>query len=349
MRRFIFRIAYPATLLALSFCVLIVFVWPVSHVRDGLNGYGRCKFLAMVNGAADKPFVYRTLLPTAVHLVSSLTPSRWRQAFTAIARRRETAFRRLGWETSAAGEYAIALILMLLCFAGFAHYSAKLVMLTCSLKEAQGTRLLLAAAVLAGLPPFFRYTSYLYDPPQLLLFTMALYFLAASRFRAFGLAFVLCCLNKETALLLIPIYVLVGRQKFPSPRRYWGLLLGLVIVYIGVRLLLMSAFRYNAGSVADFQFTHTLAKFVEGWTFTDAIAFMLLAFLVFLEWNDKPRFLKVSFLALGPPLIVLTLFWGYVDEWRVYYEVYPIVFGLIVDSYLRVRRGLHQSLATASQ
>jgi hypothetical protein len=65
MRRFLFRIAYPAALLALSLCVLTVFTWPVLHVRSGLNGYGRCKFLAMINGTADKPFAYRTLLPTA--------------------------------------------------------------------------------------------------------------------------------------------------------------------------------------------------------------------------------------------------------------------------------------------
>ncbi|MFC2031597.1 hypothetical protein ACFLWA_12830, partial [Chloroflexota bacterium] len=52
--------------------ILLVFLKP-SEIYSGLNQYERSKFTEMVQGTAYRPFVMRTLLPTAVRLISALT------------------------------------------------------------------------------------------------------------------------------------------------------------------------------------------------------------------------------------------------------------------------------------
>jgi hypothetical protein len=338
---FLSKFVYIITLIAVSGYVLIIFVRPVENGSSGINFYYRSKFLDMVHGTAHKPFVYRTLLPSTVRLVAFLTPREYYQAFTnGIGTADEFVFNKLGWETSAAYEYFIAVVLMLLCFMGFAHYSAKLVMLTCNLGGARKTRLILAVCVLLGLPAFFKYTSYLYDPSQLLLFTMALYFLAASRLRAFVFVFILCCINKETAVFLLPVYALTERAKGPLLKRHWSLLLGLLFVYLVIKSLITNIFGANPGPLVDFQMVYNFDLLTRGWTFTNIVVLLVFALFLFHRWSEKPAFLKISLLTLFPLLIGLGLLFGFMDEWRIYYEVYPVAFGLAVDSFLRFKNVL---------
>jgi hypothetical protein len=252
-------------------------------------------------------------------------------------------FEKFLWGTAAAYEYFVAFILMLLCFMGFAHYAAKFIIFTCNISEKRNTRLLIAVYLLLGLPSFFRYTSFLYDPPQLLLFTMALYFLAASKFRAFIFTFVICCFNKETAVLLIPVFALIGYKKFSPAKHYWGLLAGIIFSFFGVKSLLTYVFRFNPGTIVELHLTHNMNYLIQGWTFPDALVLLILSLLIFMYWDEKSVFLKLSFLCIGPPLLVFSLFIGFFEEWRVYYEIYPIVCGLIVDSLLRIRAVLYQN------
>jgi hypothetical protein len=332
------RFGYPIVLTIISGYVLVIFIRPVSNAHVGINFYERSKFLEMVHGTAYKPFVYRTLLPTTVHVISLVTPNQFRHVFEeVIGQQYNSLFMFFGWETSAAYEYVTASILMLVSLMGFGHYSAKLVMRTCKLGDRQKTRVLLATSVLLGLPPFFRYTSYVYDPPQLLLFTMALYFLAALEYRNFVLSFILCCVNKETAILLITLYAFLQYKRHLPIQYYWGLLVVLLALYIGIKSLISYAFRLNPGAFTEFQFSHNLDLLTRGWSFSNIAIVLTLLALLFYQWKEKPLFLKVSFLCIFPPLIMLALFLGYIDEWRGYYEAYPIAFGLIVDSLLRLR------------
>ena len=340
----LFRFAYPILLTVTSCYILVIFLRPIENVHEGINFYYRSKFLDMVNGTAYKPFVYRTLLPTTVRLISSMTPNQYRHAFNEIAGEQYSAlFKNFGWETSAAYEYNIALILMLVSFMGFAHYGAKLVMLTCKLEETPIARGLLVFSILLCLPPFFKYTSFPYDPPQMFLFTMALYLLATSRYRNFIFVFIACCINKETAILLILLYAIIGYKKFSSPWHYWGILFGLIGGYAGIKFLFTLGFRSNPGSFVELQFFHNVDLLTRGWTFTNVSVISIVILLLFYQWKEKPIFLKVSFLCIFPPLIIMTLFLGFIDEWRGYYEAYPIAFGLIVDSLLRIKSALDRN------
>ena len=134
--------------------------------------------------------------------------------------------------------------------------------------------------------------------------------------------------------MLIPLYGLTFRNRYASHRRYWGTLLGLVVVYVTIKSALTWVFHGNPGTFVEFHLHHNIQWLTAGWTFTGLGVFMALAALLLFRWSEKPSFLRVSFLCVLPPLGALALFFGLVDEWRGYYEAYPIAFGLIVHSLL---------------
>lgn len=322
---------YVALLATLSALVFLDFVRPTVGRHAGINAYGRAKFLDMVEGRAWRPFVYRVLLPTSVRVAASVAPPTVRQACTDMVeghRMLGRAFDVCGWETKAAFEYTFASLLMLLCFLGFGHFAAVFTEQALSLSPRISTRSLLAAAALLGVPPFFRYTSFPYDPPQLFLFTLGLSFLAARRSTPFIAVFVLLCLNKETAVLLIPVYALVFAKGGLPRRQYWTTLAGLAVVYAAITVAIRLAFVDNPGSPFERHLGHNLKLLSDGWTFVDLFVGMGLAGLVFARWMDKPALLRDSLLLVLLPLVALTFWLGFMDEWRDYYEAYPIIFAL---------------------
>jgi len=309
----------------------------------GINQYERSMFLDMVEGKAFRPFVYRTLLPTTTRLIVNWTPEQVADVCASFVE--ESAFMRglfahFRWETSAAYRYLIACVLMLFSFMGFAHYVSRLSLRTCGIEDTYRKRSLLAVVALLGLPPFFVFTAFPYDPPQLFLFTLALYLLASQRIAAFALAFGLCTLNKETSVLLILVFAFTGR-KWLSPPRHAVYLFGLVVWYVLVRVLITYAFRHNPGSFVDFHLIdHNLRLLVSEWSFSELVTWLILLVLVFYRWAKKPEFLRVSFVVVLAPLVLLGLFFGFLNEWRGYYEAYPLAFALAVDTVNRLDAAL---------
>jgi hypothetical protein len=328
------------TVLGLLSGLLLIAMMRTSDRSTGLNGYNRARFMDMVEGKAYKPFVYRTLVPSTVRAVTLLVPDAGLRAVTdwvertGLVRRAFVIFR---WETWAAFQYLLNALLTLLCFMGFGYWAARLTMHVNGLPESEPVALGLAVAALIGLPPFFVQIACPYDPPLLLLFTLALYFMVRRREKAFFLTFVLCCLNKETAILLIPLFGLTDRDRKAPTRRYWATLLGLLAVFVVTRLALVYTFRDNPGSFVEFHLSRNVGKLSTGWTFTKLAVVMGYAGLLFFRWGEKPGFLKIAFAVVLPPLVALTFFLGYANEWRDYYEAYPIAFGLVVHTILRLR------------
>lgn len=336
------RLASPAVLALASAYILLLFLLPVGR-HAGINHHPSALFVDMVEGRAERPYVQRPLLPLLTRLVTQGVPGSIRAAsaeFAATDPLASRAFRRLGWEPAAALAYGVAALLMWGAFAGFAHWFTELVAATVERPATTGARTVIALIALFLLPPFFRFTSFLYDPPQLLLWTACLAFLAQGRRRAFLVGFGLACLNKETALLLIPIYLLAGERPFRERLKGW-MPTALVVIYLVVRGLVAWVYRGNAGGPVEFHLLdHNLMVLTRGWTFSGVLTALALLGLLAYQWRTKAPLLRTSFLIAITTLAAAALFCGYLDEWRDYYEAYPSGLALMIHSGLRIGRRL---------
>ncbi|MFN8177625.1 MAG: hypothetical protein U0167_06850 [bacterium] len=332
-------IGYWALLAAVSLWVLAIFLRPALH-HVGINDYERSRFVPMVEGTAYEPYVQRALLPLVIRGLSALVPEGGRAALTRTVEAHlflHRVFAKLHWEPAQAHRYLLASLLMLLSYVGFAHLSARLAIVTSGLTDDLRTRALIGVPALLGLPPFLIYTSFLYDPVQLFLFAAALFLLATRQIAKFAGLFPLCCLNKETAVLLIPIFALMFRDLSPRSR-YLGTLAWLVICYVAVKATLILAFRANPGAVVEQHlFDHNFHWLTRPWTLADLLGWSGVGWLLLFRWREKPRLLTTSFVCILPPLVAFALVLGYVDEWRGYYEAYPVAVGLVTDTLRRFR------------
>jgi hypothetical protein len=185
--------------------VLFVFV-----VYPGFNGYDRAMFPDMVYGKAYKPFVYRTLLPSAVRAVAEVTPDAVKNRISPAVERRMHLLQIPESERGYAYEYFVALVLMYCCFVGLAY---TLRHLTAWFYDYPAFVADLApVGGLLVLPVFFKYYSYVYDPCTLLLFSLAVASIVARKRRLFYLLFVLATFNKETSILLSGLFFIYEYQ-----------------------------------------------------------------------------------------------------------------------------------------
>ena len=335
---------YLVILALVSGYVLSIFFRPTPE-RYGINQYKRAMFLETINGTAYRPFVYRALLPVTVRTIASVTPPGVHASFTAfIEDHRITLqwFDTYLWEKEAAFTYLIASLLMWMSLMGFGHYTAKLTLLSLNLNETPLRRGLLAGSVLLGLPAFFAYTSYMYDPPQLFLFALALYLLAKGSMTAFLVTFIFCVLNKETAILLIPIYAFTYYKRQPR-KQFIGVTAALIVIFVTLKALINYAYRANPGFTVEYHlFPDNFLILTRGWTFTGLLTFLALSWLLIFKWDEKPPFLKTALLLTLPILAGTTLLFGLINEWRDYYEAYPIAFALIVDSLMKLNSAIER-------
>ena len=140
--------------------VLLIFL-----LYPGINGFPVAMFPDLIYGRAYRPFVKRLLLPVIVRTVSTLTP-KTAQNYLATTVVREflghmTA--RMGWEPAYYFEYVTAALLMLGCFIGLAYVLRALIPVFYDWPAFVADLAPLGGLLL--LPLFFRYYSYIYDPP----------------------------------------------------------------------------------------------------------------------------------------------------------------------------------------
>jgi len=327
-----YRLVYLFASISLSAVVFGIFI-----CRPGINGYSRAMFGDMVYGTAHKPFVYRALLPATVRLIAAGIPA---EAKTHLARSlADTAAignlcTILQWEEAYLVEYLIAAVLMYLSLWGFL-WSLRYLLVGVYDVSARVQDVFILVT-LGGLTQFFRYYSYLYDLPNLFLFTLGLALMVRSRWKPFLLVYLLGCLNKETTILLTMIFVI----HFFKPARlrrslFGGLLLSQLAIFAAVRVLLFVPFRDNPGSLVELHLADHNLGLLGAYPVAALFGWCGVALLLFYRWSDKPAFLRHG-LWIVVPLVVLTFFFGYLDELRDYYEAYPIALLLVLHSVGRI-------------
>lgn len=285
----------------------------------------------MVYGNAWKPFVYRTLLPTTVRVISAPVPMSIRTSLSEMVDETESLkklFEKLKWEKEFFVEYFVAMFLMFLSLWGFAiavRYFFALFYDTSTLLAN-----LVSILALLGLPTMFMYTSFLYDFPSLLLYTLGLIFLYKQDWKKFLILYLVACINKETTILLTIIYFIYYRHKFRADN-FYKLLFFQLTIFAVIKVLLFVLFKSNLGTFVEFHLVNHNLGLLSGYNLSVAFAVLGLIMLIYYKWQEKPLFIRTTLWVLVP-LVILTLFFGYLDELRDYYEVYPTVIILISHS-----------------
>ena len=313
--------------------VLIFFL-----VYPGINEYEAAKFDEMVYGDAYRPFVYRTLIPSTIRLISEITPQPvidWVQGRT---QRSFTGMKLVSLskvETEYIYEYMVGLVLFLFCFTGFAFTMRALIRECYKLPDYAAD--FGGAAALFLIPLFFKYCNYIYDPGTLLFFALGLLLIVRRNWLLFLPVFLLAAINKETSVFLI-LLIIIREYKSSGLFRAALKALPFFIIWVAVKSSITYIFRDNPGGLAEFHmFGHNL------WLLTDIRSIITVGliigafyFLVKHHWSDKPEFLRWSLLAIAIPYALLGMTFGWFDELRMYYEVYIIAYLLALPSVLLI-------------
>ncbi len=328
------------TPLYLLVCVLTSVLIFGLFLRDpGIVGDAGASFYEQIDSSAHRPYVYRALLPLTARSIRAVVPESVRADLVDWAFATDPVvdlFEREEWLLRSFVEFAIAIPLMYLSFLGFMW----------ALRDLAGqmfhaSRYLLDAVPLIGLlclPPFFTATNYVYDPPTLMLFTAGLALMERRSWSAYLIVFLLACINKETTLLLTVIFVLVS---FTGPlqlerRRFWLLLAAQILIVLLARLILMSVFAGNPGGAVNFTlFKNVFLLTGQTYTLPEVVTWIGVILLLFYRWPEKPLFLRRGLWILLP-LFGLMLFFGLVNETRVFYEVYPLALLLALHTVAQV-------------
>jgi hypothetical protein len=322
------RVTFVTLASIASLVVLFMFL-----VRPGVTGHPRADFPQLIDGTAHRPYVTRALVPLVVRALAELTPETIAERVAASLRGREFVGD-VEWYDEYLFEFALATAVMLVCMVLFAWVLRRLSETVYELPRPVVNLAPIVALVL--LPLFFRYYSYPYDPATLLLFSSALLFLIQRRFFWFVVTVVLASVNKETSVLLIPLFALhewTRDHRVPATRLVlvalsWGL----------VRGALMWVYRDNPGALVESHFVeHTVwlfSKFPMAMRYTLAVI-ALFAIPVCHRWRHKPEFLRRGLLVTLLPLVIAGAVFGFVDELRGYYEAFPFLYLLALPSVLR--------------
>lgn len=306
-----------------------------SFFRVGINGNPPTMFRDMVDGTAHKPFVYRALAPAVIRVIERAIPDTIQSRIRDVALHGSVSalFEYYHWEQKDAVAYVVTAGLLYLCLCLFVHAFGMLARTQYHLPV--WFLRALSVVALAGLPCFFRYYSYLYDFPHLMLFCYALALMYREKWYYYFGLFFLTCLSKETAVLLPMVYILYFRSEWRTA--FFKLAVGIHgLIFVGVKLGLFLAFRENPGGSLEFHLGHNLT--LLPYSFAQLGMWVFMVVLCAWRWYEKPIFLRDAVWMLLP-LFGLTFWFGLLDEYRDYYEVYPVILLLMVPAvaeFLRV-------------
>ncbi len=321
------KIFYRAFLSMISLYVLIAFV-----KLPPINGDEQSMFPEMVYGKAWKPFVYRTLLPTSVRIISEVIPESIHNTLTEKVESNDylmLALEKLVWESEFITEYLVAMVLMYFALLGFVFAFRKL------FDEIYSSPLwfknIMSIILLLTIPAMFQpqYSNYIYDFPTLFLFTLGLLLLKQRNWKFLLILLFIACFNKETIILLTLIFAIHFHKDADIDRKlYYQLIVAQLVILTVVKIFLYILFMNNPGGFVEFHLIDRNYLLFNGYSLTTFVVLLIIILAIFSYWNEKPKFIK-DCMWIAVPLLILTLFLGFFDELRDYYEILPVAILII--------------------
>ncbi len=301
--------------------LLALFVLGAFFLISDVNHQPKATFADMLDGTAHRPYVTRLLVPQTAQAVSAFLPREARSGLAAWVDGGPVGYA-LDWIAVGHDRTLELGVVALLLYGSLVGFTYALRRLALDLGLAHVNRLALLA--LAGLVLFFQH-GYIYDFPALALWTLLFLTIAEARWGLFLGCTALAALNKETALLLPGFWLaygwFLGNERKGMP--YWQLFFAQLAIVLPIYALISWLHRTNAGGLVEFNWRVHAASYAAAPT-SIALIVAGLAAILLLAWRDAPSLLRGAS-ALFLPLSALYLFFGWPYEFRVFYEVYPIL------------------------
>ncbi len=317
------------------FSALFVFgIWVVGTTSPytSMNGDPRSKVSDLINGTAHNPFVQRALIPILTRSVNTIVPQSLKSEFSTKLiniPRFHREIERLGWEEEFLPQYLIAFTFVFLSLLGWmfvirelfgALYQTSLIL----------TNIIPVVAVYCLPVMFHSGTHYLYDFPSIFFFTTGLYLIIQRKWVPFYLVYALGCINKETTVLLTVAFALIYFRNLGKPAFFKHVSTQLLIFSI-VKSALMIVYSGNPGKNLEFHFFGNLYNLFFPMTIVTLLFFVIFTILIFYEIKNKPLVLRRTFFLIVP-FFALTFTFGVLEEVRAMYEIFSVVFLLLVHT-----------------
>jgi hypothetical protein len=316
------RVLYWAFMLALASTVFLHFLR-----TSGVNSLRPASIDRLLTRTADKPYIYRVLLPTAAN---SLAPLLDGETALSIGKQAETVLGRGFFRADLDGKRHPSQVLLILAmmYLSLVGFAVTIWILLGNLGYSPIIQYAVPPLLVVGSTLFMQF-GYIYDFSTLFLFSLGCLLMQRQQWVAYLVVFACATLNKETAIFLSVIFGLVFVSRLP--RRHFFLLLAIQLATFG---LLQGAIRYvfrdNPGAAMPSGFfgqltaLHTLAFHRPLVLLYFVLWLLIMAAQIGFGWGDKPLILRAG-LGVLPFFLVLYLVSGFAAEIRVMLEVYPII------------------------
>jgi hypothetical protein len=309
-------------------------------VRSTFNGNPRSRYVDLVYQQADKPYVYRLIVPVMIRGISRLIPDQFETRINRLFIKYPSiipGLSILSWEHEALNLYLIGMVVIYLFLFGFL-ITFRWLMQYLFITSPLGL-ILAPLTALVLLFPWVNVT-YIYDFSSLFFFTLCLVLMLKQDWRSFMIVYLVACFNKETILLVSLQFILYeGFYKKMGKALFWKLLAGQLIGFLLIRLALSVIFRDLPGGHYEFHLlTHNLpllAVWIKGFSPATYLLTLIILTFGFYAWNEQPVFLRYGLVTLLI-LIFLTFLFGWLNEWRDYLEAFPYIAALFIHNLFKV-------------
>lgn len=185
----------------------------------------------------------------------------------------------------------------------------------------------------------------IYDMSTVFLFTLCLVLLYRRRMYLFAVLYPIACLNKETTILITLFFIFYFWNRIKLS--YWITWIIYQIFFFGlIRLILMFKFKNSLGGNIELHLNdHFMAyRSKPIMTFISFVVILLLCFFVLIGWKEKPEFLRCVAVILFPVFFVLYFIGGMPFEFRVFAEIFPVLYLLVFQGLDELRNNYKKYL-----
>jgi hypothetical protein len=303
----------------------------VSYLGDR---YFKTVFDGMYLGTTVKPFVYRQLVPSLTRAIVWLTPqtvidgvNTWVSViqYNYEMTKLPVALTFITRAFPYAGEHYQRVVTSCIIYGCLWGYIWALRRLAAELFPGNAAITYMAPVFgVLAISSFSFPFQYIYDIAVLFLSTACYYCLAARKWKTYFVFFFLACVNKETAIFIFLFSTIWFFRKMEW-KMYVNFWVVQYLIYTIVRIFLLYEYIDNGGEYLRNHLFRVLPGDLMSISKYDRILTLSFIFIMLsYKWPDKPDFLKCG-LWLMPPMYLAYLLFGMPGEYRVFFDILPLL------------------------